>query len=275
MAPEVIQETEYDGTADVWSLGITAIEMAEGKPPLHGIHPMRAIFMIPNRPPPTLANPDKWSDEFKDFLAYCLVKDPSERPSSKTLMKHKFIQKAKTTKILQELIDKMNEIFAEAGGRFNYFKKRAEKEKESDSEEDEETDSSSEEESEEEGDSYDTLVQRKPKSATGTTKITTTKKKQESSSSESEESDNEDSDDDCGTMVKHQPAKKENNNSSQNNLIQSEEMEQLKKLFSALNVDELKRQLKNMDEEEQKQIQEIKEMFKKRRQVVQALIDQK
>ena len=271
MAPEVIQETEYDGTADVWSLGITAIEMAEGKPPLHGIHPMRAIFMIPNRPAPTLSNPEKWSEEFRDFIGYCLVKDPTERSSSKNLLKHKFIQRAKTTKILQELIDKMNEIFAQAGGRFNYFKKKAEeKEEAAGSSSDDETGSTSSDEDSDD-DNYDTLVQHKPtKAATGTTKIT--KKKQESSSDE-DSSDDEDSDDDCGTMVKHQPKKVEN--SSQNNLVNNEEMEQLKKLYNPLNLDELKRQLSNMNEEEQKQIQEIKEMFKKRRQVVQSLIEQK
>ncbi|KAG5185103.1 kinase-like domain-containing protein [Tribonema minus] len=79
MAPEVIQEVPYDGRADVWSLGITAIEMAEGNPPLHKVHPMRAIFMIPSKPPPKLKEPDKWTAPFHDFLARCLVKAPEER----------------------------------------------------------------------------------------------------------------------------------------------------------------------------------------------------
>lgn len=86
-APEVIQETSYDGKADVWSLGITAIEIAEGKPPLSGIHPMRAIFMIPNKPPPTLSDTEKWSPEFNDFIAQCLIKDSNQRPSAKDLLK--------------------------------------------------------------------------------------------------------------------------------------------------------------------------------------------
>lgn len=275
MAPEVIQETEYDGTADVWSLGITAIEMAEGKPPLHGIHPMRAIFMIPNRPPPTLSNPEKWSEEFRDFVAYCLVRDPAERPSSKNLLKHKFIQRAKSTKILQELIEKMNQIFAEAGGRFNYFKKKAEDNDDNNGSDTEETDTDSSGDSDSDSDEgYDTLVQHKPtNNQTGTTKITKKPVKKDDSSSDSgTDSDDSDDDDDCGTMVKHQPKKVENNTPK---VVNNEEMEQLKKLYSALNVDELKRQLNNMDEEEQKQIQEIKEMFSKRRQTIQSLLDQK
>lgn len=74
MAPEVIQESSYDGKADVWSLGITAIEMAEGMPPHFNVHPMRAIFLIPSKPPPKLTEPSKWSNEFNDFIKCCLVK---------------------------------------------------------------------------------------------------------------------------------------------------------------------------------------------------------
>jgi serine/threonine kinase 3 len=76
MAPEVMQE-EYDKEADIWSLGITAIEMAEGRPPYYNIHPMRAIFMIPTRPPPKLTNPELWSPEFISFVAACLQKKTS------------------------------------------------------------------------------------------------------------------------------------------------------------------------------------------------------
>ena len=74
MAPEVIQELAYDGKADIWSLGISVIEMADGEPPYADIHPMRAIFMIPSKPPPTLTDTTKWSAHMNDFIAKCLIK---------------------------------------------------------------------------------------------------------------------------------------------------------------------------------------------------------
>ena len=97
MAPEVIQESSYNGKADIWSLGITAIELAEGEPPYANIHPMRAIFMIPSRAPATLANKEKFSPELNDFIAKCLVKDPTLRSSADDLMKHPFVKNAVAT----------------------------------------------------------------------------------------------------------------------------------------------------------------------------------
>jgi len=70
----------------VWSLGITLIEMADGIPPLGDINPFRALRMIPDNPPPTLAHPDKFSKEMNNFIARCLVKDPQRRPSSIELL---------------------------------------------------------------------------------------------------------------------------------------------------------------------------------------------
>eukprot|EP00045_Choanoeca_perplexa_P005803 m.48614 g.48614 ORF g.48614 m.48614 type:complete len:453 (-) comp13302_c0_seq1:90-1448(-) len=98
MAPEVIQEVGYDAKADIWSLGITAIEMAEGKPPHANIHPMRAIFMIPTRPSPKLSKPELWSPEFIDFLSKCLVKDPEKRASAQQLAQHPFLSSAKPSR---------------------------------------------------------------------------------------------------------------------------------------------------------------------------------
>jgi len=115
MAPEVIQEVGYDIKADLWSLGITAIEMGEGKPPYSNIHPMRAIFMIPSRPPPKPSEPEKWSKDFNDFVAQCLIKNPENRPVAGDLLKHNFIAKSKSTSVLGPIIDEANEIIAKIG----------------------------------------------------------------------------------------------------------------------------------------------------------------
>jgi len=92
MAPEVIEESNYDGRADVWSLGITVIEMAEEEPPHANLHPMRAIFVIPQKPAPTLADPDNWSPEMLDFIRCCCKKDPKQRHDSALLASHPFIK---------------------------------------------------------------------------------------------------------------------------------------------------------------------------------------
>ena len=92
MAPEVIRESHYDGRADVWSLGITAIEMAEGAPPHANLHPLRAIFVIPTKPAPTLADPDNWSPEMLDFVRCCCRKDPNQRHDSALLSSHPFVK---------------------------------------------------------------------------------------------------------------------------------------------------------------------------------------
>jgi len=93
MAPEVIRESHYDGRADVWSLGITCLEMAEGQPPHANLNPLRAIFVIPSKPAPTLADPDVWSPEMLDFIRVCCKKDPSQRHDSALLASHAFVKR--------------------------------------------------------------------------------------------------------------------------------------------------------------------------------------
>ncbi|XP_064826788.1 mitogen-activated protein kinase kinase kinase kinase 4-like isoform X4 [Oncorhynchus masou masou] len=96
MAPEVIAcdenpEATYDYRSDLWSTGITAIEMAEGAPPLCDMHPMRALFLIPRNPPPRLKS-KKWSKKFCSFIEGSLVKNYNQRPPTEQLLKHPFIR---------------------------------------------------------------------------------------------------------------------------------------------------------------------------------------
>ncbi|KAL5282324.1 msn family protein [Megaselia abdita] len=100
MAPEVIaceenQEATYDNRSDLWSLGITALEMAESQPPLCDLHPMRALFLIPRNSPPRLKS-KKWSKKFHSFIDTVLEKDYHQRPYTDQLLKHAFIKEQPT-----------------------------------------------------------------------------------------------------------------------------------------------------------------------------------
>ena len=83
---------EYDGRCDVWSLGITIIEFAEGQPPLSSLHPMRALMQIPKNPPPRLSRPEEWSVAINDVVNECLTKDFEQRPMLQEVIEHPLFQ---------------------------------------------------------------------------------------------------------------------------------------------------------------------------------------
>ncbi|ORX83172.1 serine/threonine kinase 3 [Anaeromyces robustus] len=113
MAPEVIQENGYGVSADIWSLGITCIEMAQGHPPYNNIHPMRAIFVIPARPPPKLEHPEKFSEDFNNFIALCLVKKPEERMTATQLLDTPFMKKAQSEVILEGIVNEAIDLISQ------------------------------------------------------------------------------------------------------------------------------------------------------------------
>ncbi|XP_066471934.1 serine/threonine-protein kinase 10 [Tiliqua scincoides] len=109
MAPEVVmcetmKDTPYDYKADIWSLGITLIEMAQIEPPHHELNPMRVLLKIAKSDPPTLSYPSKWSSEFKDFLKTALDKNPETRPSAAQLLEHPFVNKVTSNRAMRELV---------------------------------------------------------------------------------------------------------------------------------------------------------------------------
>lgn len=109
MAPEIVAENGYDCSADIWSLGIAILEMAEGKPPYSDIHPLKVLFMIPTRPPPFFKKPDEWSEDFVDFVGLCLVKEPHKRATTQELLNH--VNETDSSAVITKLVE---EIFTTA-----------------------------------------------------------------------------------------------------------------------------------------------------------------
>ena len=103
-------DATYDNRSDLWSLGITALEMAEAQPPLCDMHPMRALFLIPRNPPPRLKS-KRWSSKFKNFIETVLVKDYHQRPYTEQLLKHPFVKDQPTERQvrinIKDLLDRV------------------------------------------------------------------------------------------------------------------------------------------------------------------------
>eukprot|EP00826_Nyctotherus_ovalis_P062545 TRINITY_DN9068_c0_g1_i2.p1 TRINITY_DN9068_c0_g1~~TRINITY_DN9068_c0_g1_i2.p1 ORF type:complete len:461 (-),score=116.98 TRINITY_DN9068_c0_g1_i2:234-1553(-) len=104
MSPELIGGNECTSKADIWSLGITAIELAEGEPPYYNINPLSAMSIIQNNSPTSLTDISQWSPEFSSFVERCLQKDPKHRPSTAELLAHPFILKSKGRDLLVQLV---------------------------------------------------------------------------------------------------------------------------------------------------------------------------
>eukprot|EP01114_Cavostelium_apophysatum_P000892 TRINITY_DN10780_c0_g1_i1.p1 TRINITY_DN10780_c0_g1~~TRINITY_DN10780_c0_g1_i1.p1 ORF type:complete len:350 (+),score=49.07 TRINITY_DN10780_c0_g1_i1:203-1252(+) len=127
VAPEIISSEDegYDAVVDIWSLGITCIEMAEKYPPLWDLDPMKALFIIPTRPPPTFKNPLNFSNTFCDFVSLCLTKHPAKRPTADVLLKHSFIAKnhEKNVAALKKLVQQAKAVLDIRGGLYNALQK--------------------------------------------------------------------------------------------------------------------------------------------------------
>ncbi|ELW63863.1 serine/threonine-protein kinase TAO3 [Tupaia chinensis] len=115
MAPEVIlamDEGQYDGKVDIWSLGITCIELAERKPPLFNMNAMSALYHIAQNDSPTLQS-NEWTDSFRRFVDYCLQKIPQERPTSAELLRHDFVRRERPLRVLIDLIQRTKDAVRE------------------------------------------------------------------------------------------------------------------------------------------------------------------
>jgi protein-serine/threonine kinase len=114
MAPELIKGAKYDQRVDVWSLGIMAMEMAEGEPPYMEFPPLRALFLISTKGIPPLREASRWSDDMTEFISSCLILDLKERPSSDTLLSHPFVAKAGSYSEMATLVRRAKQLKAQA-----------------------------------------------------------------------------------------------------------------------------------------------------------------
>ena len=125
MAPEVIQVSQYDGKVDIWALGISSIEMAEMYPPRWRVNPNRVIFMVVRDPSPRLAEKEKWTLSFQDFIAQCLAKDPKSRPTARYMLQHKFLARDRA-QALRGLMPMVHRTEAEVASLFQLERERIE-----------------------------------------------------------------------------------------------------------------------------------------------------
>jgi serine/threonine protein kinase len=114
MAPELIRGQEYDQKVDIWSLGIMAMEMAEGEPPYMDFPPLRALFLITTKGIPPLKEQEKWSQPFQDFVAKCLNKEVEQRQTATEMLKHPFLKTASRPDEFSPIIDQAKKLKASA-----------------------------------------------------------------------------------------------------------------------------------------------------------------
>jgi len=110
MAPELIRGHDYGVKVDIWSTGIMAMEQAEGEPPYMELPPLRALFLITTKGIPDLKEPQKWSNDFKDFIRQCIIKDVDKRPNANGLLPHPFLKKACSGEEFGQLVIKSQKL---------------------------------------------------------------------------------------------------------------------------------------------------------------------
>lgn len=113
MAPEVIEGKSYAFEVDIWSLGVMCRELADGEPPYIDLPPMKALYLIVSEGLPPLKDAERRSPAFRNFLDFCLQRDPKLRPTAQELLEHPFLRKACDVKYIPPLIDLACRLAAE------------------------------------------------------------------------------------------------------------------------------------------------------------------